>query len=308
MKSRFNLTQLAFFSFFFSLLMVSSCAKEHSQSGTDAQEEEVAKAAGESSAEAETTFNGFFDDAMGASNEVGVAGSGVFYGRPDTLTPMPRCFTITKTYPNGPPFPVIIVLDFGTTGCPGPDGRVRRGKIITEYTNRLIYTGAIATTTFVGFYVDGIHVEGTHKISNISGSPVPPANLARKFRVEVINGKLTGPDGNFIEWDSDKTITQVEGLATPDMPKDDAFEITGAADGYVKRGNLLVRWESTITVPLLRRLTCRWIVRGRIRTVRANLPDPTNSRWAAVLDFGAGNCDNQATITINNITRQITLP
>ena len=308
MKSRFNLTQIAILSFFFSLLMVSSCTKETSLSGTDAEEEEVAKAAGESSAEAETTYNEFFDNAMGASNEVGVAGSGVFYGRPDTLTPAPRCFTITKTYPNNTPFPVIIELDFGTTGCPGPDGRVRRGKIITEYTNKLTVHGAIATTTFDRFYVNDIHVEGTHIITNISGSPVPPANIARKFRLKVINGKLTRPDGNFIEWDSDKTITQVEGLTTPDMPKDDAFKIEGSANGYVKRGNLLVRWGSNITEPLLRRLTCRWIVKGRIRTVRANLPNPTNNRWAAVLDFGAGNCDNQATITINGIPRQITLP
>jgi hypothetical protein len=307
MNSRFNLTQIAIFSFFFSLLMVSSCTKETSQTGTDAQEEEVAKAAGESSAEAETTFNEFFDDAMGASNDVGVEGSGVFYGRLDSLIPTPRCFTITTTHPTNNFFPVIIVLDFGTTGCPGPDGRVRRGKIITEYTNHLSIQGAMATTSFDGFYVDAIHVEGTHIITNIPATPIPPANVARKFRVELRNGKLSWPDGNFTEWNSDKTITQVEGLATTNYAKDDAFKIEGAADGYVKRGNLLVRWGSTITDPILRRLTCRWIVRGRIRTIRANLPNPATSHWAAVLDFGLGNCDNQASVTINGITRQITL-
>lgn len=308
MKSGINFTQLSIISFFFSLLIITSCSKETSQSGTDAQEEEVANAAGESAAEGETTFNVFFDDALGASNEVGVAGSGVFYGRIDTLSPAIRCFTITKTYPGGPPFPVVITLDFGNTGCMGPDGRIRKGKIITEYTNRLIHTGAMATTTFDGFYVDNIHVEGTHKITNISGTPVPPANIARKFRVEVINGKLTKPDGNFIEWDSEKTITQVEGLSTPDYPKDDVFKIEGSANGYVKRGNLLVRWQSTIIEPLFRRVTCRWIVKGRIRTARVNLPDPNNSRWVAILDFGNGICDNKATLTVNGITRQITLP
>ena len=306
MKSRYNLTQIAILSFFFSLWMVSSCSKETSQTG-DAQEEEIAKVAGESSAEAETTFNEFFDDALGASNDVGVAGSGVFYGRLDSLTPTPRCFTITTTRPTNNPFPVIIELDFGTTGCPGPDGRVRRGKIITEYTNHLSILGAMATTSFNGFYVDAVHIEGTHIITNIPATPIPPANLARKFRVEVRNGKLSWPDGNFTEWNSDKTITQVDGLATTTFPKDDAFKIEGSADGYVKRGNLLVRWGSTITDPILRRFTCRWIVRGRIRTIRANLPNPTTSHWAAVLDFGIGSCDNQATVTINGITRQITL-
>jgi hypothetical protein len=308
MKSRFNLTQVAILSFFFVLLIVSSCAKETSQSGTDAQEEELSKAIGESDAEAQSTYNGLFDDVMGVNNEVGVAGSGVSYGRLDTMTPVARCFTVTITHPTANPFPVIVVMDFGNIGCSGPDGRVRRGKIITEYTNRLIYPGAIATTNFDRFYVDDIHVEGTHKITNISLIPVPPANLIMKYNVEVINGKLSKPDGNYLEWKSNKTITQVEGSSTPFYPRDDAFETTGGASGLVKRSNLLVRWESTITEPLLRRMTCQWIVKGRIRTVRANLPDPNNSRWVAVLDFGTGNCDNLATITINGVTRQITLP
>ena len=308
MKSRFNLTHVAIVSFFFVLLIVSSCAKETSQSGTDSQEEELSKAVGESDAEAQSTYNGLFDDVMGVNNEVGVAGSGVFYGRLDTMMPVARCFTVTITHPTANSFPVIVVIDFGITGCPGPDGRIRKGKIITEYTKRLIYPGAIATTNFDKFYVDDIHVEGTHKITNISVIPVPPANLIEKYNVEVIDGKLTKPDGNYIEWKSNRTITQVEGFATPADIRDDAYEITGGASGLVKRSNLLVRWESTITEPLLRRMTCQWIVRGRIRTVRANLPDPTNSHWVAVLDFGTGNCDNLATITINGVTRQITLP
>ena len=126
-------------------------------------------------------------------------------------------------------------FDFGTIGCTGPDGRVRRGKIITEYTNRLIYPGAIATTTFDGFYVDAVHVEGTHKITNISDSRSLLPTLPGKFKVEVINGKLTKPNGNYIEWNSTKTITQVEGLATPDYPRDDAFKIEGSAKGLGKK-------------------------------------------------------------------------
>ncbi len=306
MKYWFSYTKMAFIAVISTLFVVVSCSKENSQSGTDAQEEEMAKVTGEADAEAESVFNELFDDVMGVNNEVGVAGSGIFYGRPDSLTPVPRCFTVTVSHPNNTPFPAVVVIDFGTVGCPGPDGRVRRGKIITEYTNRLTIPGAVATTTFDRFFVDAIHVEGTHRISNISGTPVPPANIARKFKVEVINGKLSRPNGDFIEWNSTKTITQVEGLITPDIFRDDVFKIEGSANGIVKRGTLLVRWESTITEPLVRRFTCRWIVKGRVRTVRANLP--SNTRWVAVLDFGAGICDNQATITINGVTRQITLP
>jgi hypothetical protein len=186
----------------------------------------------------------------------------------------------------------------------GPDGHVRKGKIITHYTNRLIIPGAIATTTFDNFFVDGIKVEGTHKITNI-GSPVTTVPLLRKWEVTVTDGKLTRPDGNWVEWNSTKIITQIDGLGTPLDPRDDAFKIEGAAHGRTRRGPMLVAWESTITEHLIRRFTCRWIVRGRVKTVRINTS--TTGPWVAYLDFGNGACDNLATVTINGVTYQITL-
>lgn len=303
MKSWFSFPKLASFSILLSLLVIISCKKENSQSGTDQQEEQVAQVSAEADAEAESTYSELFDDVMGVNNDVGVAGSGVSYGRIDTLTPVARCFTVSASYPNGTPFPVIITLDFGTTGCAGPDGRVRRGKIIIEYTARLINPGAIATAHFENFYVNDIHVEGTHRITNTSETNIP-----RRFRIEVINGKLTRPNGNYIEWSSTRVVTQIEGLSTPLIPRDDIFKIEGTAHGVTRRDNLLVRWESTITEPLIRRVSCRWIVKGRVRTVRVNLPNPGNSPWVGILDFGAGVCDDQATLTINGTTHQITLP
>lgn len=304
MKFRFGQIQLSAILVALSLFTFISCQKEHSQNGTnDQQQEEASTVSSESDAQAEDIFSRVFDDAMGANDEVGIGGSGVFYGRGDTLTPVPRCFTVTIEHPNGTPFPVRITIDFGSTGCTGPDGHVRRGKVITEYTARLIVPGAIAVTTFDGFYFDDIKVEGTHKITNISSANTTP--LTRKFKVEVIDGKLTKLNGNYIKWNSTKFITQVEGLATP-TPLDDIFKIEGSAHGQALRGNLLVAWESTITEPLIKRFTCRWIVKGRIRTVRVNTN--TNSQWVAILDFGSGICDNQATLTINGVTHQITLP
>ena len=302
MKYGFSMTKMALLALIAGIFFVASCSKEKSQTATDEQELEVSQVSSEADAEAEGTFNEFFDDVMGVNNDVGVAGSGVFFGRTDSLSPVPRCFTITVTHPSGTPFPVVVTIDFGTTGCPGPDGRIRRGKIITEYTARLITPGAVATTSFENFYVNDVHVEGIHKITNTSE---PPAVL-RRFKVQVINGKLSKPNGNFTEWNSTKIILQVEGLGTPDFPRDDVFKIEGSGYGRVKRGSLLVRWESAITEPLIRRFTCRWIVKGRIRTTRVNLP--AGSPWVAILDFGAGNCDNLATLTVNGNTRQITLP
>lgn len=304
MNTHFRSSKLAAFLLALSLIFFVACEKENSGT-TDEQEKQASIASGEADTEAENIFDSFFDDAMGANNDVGVSGSGIFYGRNDTLTPVPRCFTVTVLHPNNTPFPVRIIVNFGSTGCLGPDGRVRRGKIITDYTARLTVPGAVATTTFDGYYVDSLKVEGTHKVTNTSEPNANPAIL-RRYKAQVINGKLTKPNGNFVEWNSTKIFLQVEGLATPDFPRDDAFKIEGSANGMARRGNLIVRWESNIIEPLLRRFTCRHIVKGKIRTVRVGLG--AQSQWVALLDFGNGICDNQAILTINGVPRQITLP
>lgn len=300
MKPRINLTQLFTLAFFFSLLMFTSCQKENSQTATDDQQQvEASMVSSESDSESELAFNGVFDDAMGVNDEVGIGGTGVF-GR------VTACPDVTIIHLNAPtPFPIKVILDFGVNGCVGRDGHLRRGKVITYYTNRLLIPGAIATTIFDGFYLDSTKVEGTHKITNTSPAIITTPPTSRQFTVDVTDGKLTKPNGNYIEWTSHKIITQIEGLGT-NVPLDDIFKVEGTAHGKVKRGALIVLWESAITEPLIKRFNCRWIVKGRIRTVRVNTP--INSPWIAVLDFGAGNCDNQAVITINGIPHQITLP
>lgn len=294
MKTRFKAIHLISFTFLFSLLMLVSCQPENSQTITEEQQQqEASMVSSEADAEAEIVFNDVFDDAMGVNDEVGIEGTG-------TLNRINPCYTITVTRLNPPDlFPVKVVIDFGTTGCRGLDGHFRRGKIITQYTGRLIVPGASATTTFDGFYVDSIKVEGTHKITNTSSS-----NNERQYTVDVTGAKLTKPSGNFVEWRNHKVITQIEGLGTV-TPLDDIFRIEGSAGGKVKRGALLVAWESNILEPLIKKFSCRWIVKGKIKTVRLNAT--ANSPWIAVLDFGSGTCDNQATITINGVSRQITL-
>ncbi|MBI5371833.1 MAG: hypothetical protein HZA79_07385 [Sphingobacteriales bacterium] len=299
MKIRFITAACLSFGFLFTTLIISSCQKEKSQTAQDQEQVEASRVSGESESEAESVFNGVFDDAMGVNEEVALGGTGVF-GRPNV------CPVVTVVRLNAPnPFPVRIIMDFGVNGCTGPDGHLRRGKVITEYTNRLLVPGASATTVFDGFYVDSLKVEGTHKITNISTVSSTNIPVDRKFRVLILQAKLTRPNGNFIAWSSEKTITQVEGLGTV-LPMDDIFKIEGASHGQVKRGNLLVSFNSSIQEPLVKRFNCRWIVRGVVKTVRLN--SSTNSPWVAVLNFGNGNCDNLAVITINGVSYQITLP
>lgn len=308
MKTLSILSRLVVGLFFLSTLFITSCKKEISNN--TAQEEEFAsKASSEADAESEVMFNDVFDNVLGADDEVGMGGIGVFgrannassngsiSARGDSLSP--RCFTKTVIRLNPPaPFPVKIILDFGN-GCRGRDGRWRSGKIITIYTNRLVVPEAKATTTFENYKVDSVKVEGTHIITNISTSNV------HRFKVQAIEAKLTKQNGNYSMWNSVKYITQIEGLGTPYYPIDDVYKIEGSANGKVKRENLLFTWRSEIMEPLIKKFTCPWIVKGRIKIIRETLS--STSPWIAVLDYGNGVCDNKAVITINGIPNEITL-
>ena len=304
MKLRLNLMRLGTFVLLTAILFTTSCTKENSGTGaTNEEEQRVSLTSSEADGECELIFNNIFDDAMGASDEVGMAGTGIF-GRPappesgDVERPN-GCFVVTVTHLNSSTiFPVRVVIDFGNAGCVGTDGHNRSGKIITEYSSRLIVPGAVATTTFEGFYVDSIKVEGTHKISNTG-----TAN-DRQFTVQVIDARLSRTNGNYTRWNSEKTITQIEGIGTPNLPLDDILKVEGSANGEALRGNLLVAWEGETIEPLIKRFNCRWFVRGQVRQNRAN---SSNGSWAALLDFGNGQCDNQAVVTINGVTHNITL-
>jgi len=280
------------------------CKKESSNAGTASQQEDFANNASQSDAEAEGVFDDVFDNVMGVNNEVAIGGTGVF-GRSaeggqagisserlsgeDTLS----CYTVTiSQISTSNRFPLKVVIDFGG-GCTGKDGRTRRGKIIVQYSGRLLVAGNYASTTFDGYYINDTKVEGTHTITNSSNMTI------KSFTIEVKDAKLTHPDGSFLQWNSQKTISQVEGLLTP-IPLDDVFNLSGHANGMVEKDNKLFQWSTEITSPLVKRFACHWIVKGTVNIRKDNSA-------VAVLDYGTGDCDNKASFTVNGVGHEITL-
>lgn len=285
-------------------LLLASCSKKASSDLNEQEEESVALASAEAQTESETIFNDVFDNVVGVNSEVGLSGTGIFArtsgsatlesGKIDSISP---CLTLSVTRLAAPAlFPVRITLDFGA-GCLGRDGHFRKGKVSTVYTGRLLEPGKSATTTFEGYSIDSISVQGTHRITNTTTGQ-------RQFTVEVEGGRLTQPGGNQHQWNSRRVITQVQGEATL-HPADDVLQVTGNSSGSVQRGDLLVNWSGAIEEPLWKRFTCRWISKGVVVTQRDGLPSGT--AWKARLDFGTGDCDNKAVLTIHGKERQITL-
>jgi len=295
----------------FLFIAIFSCKKEVSD--TSAQDEAQANiSATESNAEADDVFNGVFDDVLGVNTNVGMGGTGIFGrragtgygtnyagGRIDNTNLLPPCLNLIIVQPTPNTFPITITFDFGSTGCAANDGHWRKGKIIIQYSDRLLVPGAGASVTFEDFQIDSISIDNsaTCTIHNTGTQD----NL--QFTVEA-NAKLSKPNGNYSEWHSHKIISRTEGNLTL-SPLDDVLKIEGKASGKTKRNDLIVAWTAEITDPFIKRFTCRWISQGVIKTGRENLA--SNSQWFGVLDYGGGNCDNRATLTINGIKYEITL-
>lgn len=285
-------------------LFIVSCKKDDNSTANTAEKQEFAAAASTSDAEAQVAFNDVFDNVMGVNNEVALGGTGVFAGAntgianggmngPQGADTAAHCFTVNITHLDSANFfPAQVVIDFGA-GCIGRDGKTRRGKIITEYSKRLIMPGAVATTVFDGYYVNDVKVEGTHTITNLS------TENQLKFNVTVL-GKLTKENGNTSEWNSDRTTTMIEGLATPLNPSDDVFSVTGSADGIVKVGGITREWSAEIVQPLIKKFSCQWLVQGTINFKKG-------SQVYGSIDYGTGECDNQATLSVNGQSTIITL-
>jgi hypothetical protein len=138
-------------------------------------------------------------------------------------------------------------------------------------------------------------VEGAYKLTN-TGTPD-----RKSYTTQVTNAKLSGSNGSYIQWNSEKTVTQVEGGATPLIAVDDAYNITGQANGEAQTDSKYFQWSTTITAPLTKRFTCPWISKGTLSLQKG-------SDSVAVLDYGSsGTCDNKATFTVNGVVHEITL-
>lgn len=277
-------------------LTLFSCSKDNDSPAENTEAIALTRTSMEADAEGEVLFDDVFNNVMGTPN-AGLGGSGVFEvnneANPGTL--QTECFTLQFERLNEPDsFPLRVTIDFGSAGCTGRDGRIRKGKIITVYTNRIIRPGAVAETSFDNYYVNDIRVEGTHRLENKSTS----SQLA--FETKVTDGKLTRANGDYATWSRTRVITQTDGWGTPWVPGDDVYQIVGNGQGSVHRGDQSATWTSTNLEPLVKKITCKWIVSGKQQFQRNGGP-------GGVLNFGNGDCDNKATLTVEGKTVEITL-
>ncbi len=303
MKQTSQLSKGLLFVALFGTLLFASCKKESTTLTDNATTPEAAIAlttatteASKQEAQSEEQFDDIFNitGSMNTSNAGEDLGLGENVSGLDELGARPdsngRCYRITVV-PNIPGvFPKVVTINFGD-GCLGRDGKFRKGKIVSIYSNRMRIPGAKVSTTFVNYFVDSFKIEGTHISENTSTSNM------QGWKLTVLDAKILNTNNNkWVKWNSTKNILQILGNGTPNFPLDDVYKITGGARGSNSAGHT---WASLIIDPLIKKFTCRWIVKGTVKFVR----DGND----ALLDYGNGDCDNQAILFINGVPHLITL-
>lgn len=199
-----------------------------------------------------------------------------------------QCATVTVTPQTG--FPKTILINFDST-CTSTYGIRRSGIIRIVISDSIRRSGSTAVMTFENYFVNRFKREGTHTFTNTS-----PAG-GKSWQRKIENGKITAPNGFYWLHNSIRDVVQTAGVSSPGFP-DDVFSITG--NGSVTNANNVQR-SHTITEPLQKKYTCHNIDKGRVR-----LQGPNHF---AVLDYGNGDCDRIATISIDGHTpRTILLP
>ncbi len=205
----------------------------------------------------------------------------------------------------GDPFPLQVTLDFGTEGCTGRDGKVRKGKLVYNMTGPYREVGSVLTTTPDEYYVNDWNLLGTRIVENLGAN----GSSQLQYAIEIKNGTAIDPEGEAIKWQSTRTRTWIEGQETGfftiengsflgwDGITDDVYEVTGSGLGVTREG---YTFDVEIDSPLRIQLDCQYITRGIVTIVPENYGERT-------LDYGDGTCDDVAVLQTPLGVREIKL-
>ncbi|QLE00201.1 hypothetical protein HX109_00970 [Galbibacter sp. BG1] len=279
-----NYLQLLVLSFI-SLIGLSSCSNDSDEETISEEDLNVALITSEDDALATEEFSSITEFVLDEASYINTANK--YTQKSENL---PACVTVTYTGESN-----TLLIDFGTEGCEGNDGLTRKGIIKVVFSKELRTPGAHAKISLENYMVEGFAITGSKSITNVTET-----EGMESFNIAVSDASITGPNGRTRNWNSDYTLTRIEGAETV-RPYDNIYETTGSASGIDRNGNSFTR---TITVPLIkdRKIGClRNYVSGEVTIENSAASSPF------IIDFGDGTCDRRATVTYNGNTREIFL-
>ena len=187
-------------------------------------------------------------------------------------------------------YPITITLDYGD-GVELNNGRVIAGVIVIEVSGPKGIDGHTRTLTYNQCTIDTIGINGTC-VHTFYGD-----NLTTRMVSTSSDLTFTLPDGTTIDRVGNHVRSWLEGLDTPLEREDDKIEVSGSIQLSSSTGD---DWSRLIVEPLVRLGSCKHYVQGVVQIT-------FNGNVSSEIDFGAGECDNLAILTVEGETIEIEL-
>ncbi|MCS6905108.1 MAG: hypothetical protein RML72_04245 [Bacteroidia bacterium] len=199
----------------------------------------------------------------------------------------------------------VFTIDFGSTPCLCYDGIYREGKLRVEYQGNFYQAGSYAIIQPENYKANFRLIQGIKRIdlTQVQGD-------AATYRVKVTNASITYDNG-VAKWQSERTIIRSKGHSTPLNPFDDAYSVSGTAEGTNRKG---IRFSVITESPLIKDYTkCGNLLapqnRGRFISGKLRVKNEDSEDYF-ILDYdpiGGAPCDRLAAITWRNKTYNITI-
>lgn len=178
-----------------------------------------------------------------------------------------------------------IIIDFGAE-CKDADNNNRTGRILVSYTRNYWDSGSVHTITFDDYKYNGDKMKG-YKIVENRGY----YGNDQLFYSVVIADTLypkSAPE-TFISYYASRKKVWLSGLNTPYDLSDDVYEINGS--GSLKMANNAY-FDYNILSALIVSLNCKYVKQGVLQVI------PRDGH-ARTVDYGGGDCDEDATMEVN---------
>jgi hypothetical protein len=204
---------------------------------------------------------------------------------PGVVVTLTRDAASTKANPKG-----ILTVDFGS-GCQDNRGNTRKGKLTFSYNGRRFLPQSSVVTTTENYSINGVKLEGVRTMTNVQNSTA----AAPRYNIVLTGGKATFEDGSVAERTSNITLEWVRAA----NPTEDQLIIdqTSVANGKTRGGKT---YEVSVLESLKYKRFCGIAVDGIKKYVIDNNKEIT-------IDYGDGGCDKEVAITVNGITRNVTV-
>jgi len=258
--------------FFFCMSMVFTaflaCSNEEAEPGLSSDEKEAA------SFESQDDY--YFDDADDMATEAFMS-EDFSGGKVSTDTRITGAVVLhTGTLMSG-----ALKIDFGT-GVTDARGNLRKGLILLEHVGQWNAEGASWTITFSGYSINGISIEGTRKVTVVSVT-----DLVTTLEVELIDGKITWPDGSV----ATRSCHHVRQRVLNSNHLLDRLIVYGTAQGTFRNGR---GYSIEILEELVYDRSCADA--GVFIAVQGKKLVKHGARELTI-DYGDGTCDNIVTLT-----------